>query len=158
MRLLVIPFFLVFSNCVFAQTMEEQVNSLLNDFMNDHKSLLLANELTHTQWKAEDPSGISSLVFFSLDNYKRKNQGFQSKNNSLKGKWYVFNEFVVFEFKKKKYSMYALIIDNELRLVDVDQIDVLNQLMLNVAYRDGYLKEYEDAELISLINGFKINN
>ncbi|MEO9803063.1 MAG: hypothetical protein ABJF04_07440 [Reichenbachiella sp.] len=139
-----------------AQSLEEEVTIYLESFLEDNKSFVTSNDLVETHWMTKDLMGSKTLNFDSKGRFKSKSYGFQASSTSLKGKWYINNEFIVLKVKKEKKPIYVLKNDEQLILVDDDQIDVLKQLLTEASYKDGELKPYTYSEIYTFLNGFTI--
>lgn len=152
--LFIVPFLL--SQALHAQTMEEKVTNYLETFLSQNKAFITDSELMDTEWSTSDAMGKSWIAFSTNYKYNRENAGFQASAKKSKGSWYVNNEFIVCEKKKKKTVLYVLKSGDRIVLVDDDQIVVLKQLLTDASYRDGALKPYSYDEIFTFLNGFTL--
>ncbi len=133
---------------------EAAIDSMIMVSIESKLSVPVASQIRGA-WVYQDELGERKIEFNADGKFKMNNEGAMGLYSKQKGKWYIYDRYVVLDVRSEKAPMYYISYQGKTFLLDQQNIDVIRRLILGLVTRDQLVGGMNETTIFSFLKGFE---
>ncbi len=134
---------------------QEKIDSLIMAYIGESQVTPDPMDFQKTQWKTLDPVGGKFLKFSGGKSYVLKIHASNGKTISKKGKWYVYDKYIVLVDGKDKMPLYVIRDRGRIVLLDEENLAIMKTLIMGFVTGDQWMGYLTKKDVLGFLNGFE---
>ncbi|WP_109830484.1 hypothetical protein [Reichenbachiella versicolor] len=154
LALMLVSTSVLFSNTQLLDIQEVRLDSIITAYLESEVVKFDENYIQNSTW--EYNTGMNNISLeFSSRKFKIRSTGKKSKTVNRSGSWYIYDKYLVLDYKGEKRPMYVVNKGGRVIILDDHNVKIIIKLIMAFVSKEEWMGYLTKSDVFSFVDGFE---